>query len=1272
MPTPREEDFRGTERFHIERRLGAGAFGVVYEAYDREHRRKVALKTLRPYGDEAVYRFKREFRALADLSHPNLVTLYELLSDGEKWFFTMELVEGINFLDYVRGQAFAQPRSPGMPIGNGVPSPSAATEVRFSGASGIDSAGRVLSTKMPGICLPPDIARLRNALRQTVSGIRALHEAGKLHRDIKPMNVLVTGDDRVVLLDFGLVTELDAEEAERSLDLAGTPAYMSPEQGTSAPITEASDWYSLGVMLYEALTGRRPFAGSFADMVIAKQEQAPPAPRELVPGTPEDLDQLCRDLLRRDPGARPSGEEISKRLGEARSETLDDTASITIHAAAPFIGRESELRSLRDAFSAAQEGRAVEVHVHGTSGIGKTALVRHFLEELRWKESAIVLTGRCYERESVPFKALDSLIDALSRHLKGLTRAEVDALLPRDVPALIRLFPVLRRVEAVATAHRLMVEIQESQELRRRGFAALRELLGRLAGQKPVVLFIDDLHWGDVDSALLMAELLRPPDAPAVLLIVAYRTEEAETSPLLQALLRARDLSPDIREIRVPELTPHEASELAYALLADAGLAQQDRAQAIARESAGSPFFIDELARYARASTDFQPGPGALEATTLDSVVHARISHLPDDARRALELVAVAGQPIDVAVLREASSPEIGPHAISLLRASRLIRARHTAEREEIEPYHDRIRQTVLAHVGAEALREDHLRLALAWELSRRMDPETLMLHFQEAGQIEKAAEYAAAAASRASEALAFDRAARLYGLAVDLGSSRDTESRRALRALQGRALANAGRGAEAAKTYLDAMEGAPAAEALEYQRRAAEQFLRSGHIHEGLPILRSLMQKVGLELAETPRQALISLLMRRARVALRGLSFHERDESQISAEELMRIDTCWSIVSGYALVDTILSADVQTRHLLLALAAGEPYRLAIALAGEAGLKATEGQKTRRRVEYLLDAGRALAHRVNRPHAIAMIEFASGLSAYLQGRWKEGWIRAEVAERILRERCTGVTWELDMTHIYSLRALYYLGRISLLSSRVPVLVREALERDDLFAATSLRTRHAYVAWLAANEPGRARDELREAMSQWSSREFQMQHYFSLVAEAEIALFEGQGTAARRNLHGQWAGLQRSLVLRAQVFRVESRYLQGRCALSAALEMGGSAEADSLLRSSEREASAIESENLAWGNPLGKLLCAGATSMRGRVDRAVHLLEGAEKEFSLADMALHAAIAKRRRGELIGGDPGRALVDESETWMRGEQIRNPQGMAMMLAPGRWTS
>ena len=1268
------ERFAAVQRFELKRRLGAGAFGVVYEAFDRERRSRIALKTLRRAGEEALYRLKQEFRSLADLSHPNLVTLYELLSDGEQWFFTMELIDGTSFLEYVRCEDAGELtlRDSPLPAGHTAASDQK-TESVATGSPGPDEEGvgsAALATRGS-----LNLERLRGALRQTAAGIRALHTAGKLHRDVKSSNVLVTRAGRVVLLDFGLVTELDLTRGDQSLAMAGTPAYMSPEQGAGLPVTEASDWYSMGVMLYEGLTGRSPFVGKPSEMMREKQAREPHPPREVAAGIPEDLNRLCVELLRRDPTRRPPGREILHRVGGEPSESIGAKATISDSRATPFVGRRRQLTLLEGALqTVAEEGRSLTLFVHGGSGMGKTALVRRFLDSLRSREDVVVLVGRCFERESVPYKALDSLMDSLSHYLKGLPSSRAETLMPRDVLALTRLFPVLRRVEAVAGARRRVLEIRDAQELRRRAFGALRELMGRLAEETLVVLFIDDLHWGDADSAALLEELMRPPDAPSVLLILAYRSEEALTSPLLARLLQASSGSIDSREIVVERLDPLETRDLAQVFLR-APVGSDPVVESIARESGGNPFFLSELARSvvveAERSPASVPGSGSAPAPSLEQMIQMRVARLPADARRLVEVLAVAGGPVEFAVAKEAAELEARESTLGMLRVGHLVRTREAQGREEIEPYHDRIREAVAAGLDPETRKTHHRRLALALEASGRADAEALAQHLKEAGDLERAAEYAATAAARASETLAFDRAARLYSMALELSTGEEGEVRRTLRIKLGDALANAGRGAEAASSYLAASRGAPAAEALELQRRAAEQLLRSGHIDLGLPVLRDVLRKVGFRYPESTLGSLLSFLFHRLQIRLRGLAFRERDATQIAPEQLIRIDTCWSLSLGLSMIDTLRGRDFQARHLLLALQAGELYRIARSLSNEAGYSATGGPPNARRTAALVEMATSLAARVGHPQAIGVAQVAVGITAYAEGRWKTAWELAQKAEAILRERCTGVTWELDTTHIYSLRALFYMGRIAELASRLPVLIRDARDRDDLFAETSLRTRHSYVAWLAAGKPERARSELKDAIARWSTKAFYMQHYYVLVAEVEILLYTGDPAAALGVLRERRLALERSRLLRVHHLRIEWFHLRARGLVAQAAGKTG-AESEALLREAEASARRIERERVHWADALAALIRASVASSRGNREQAVRLLGFAAANFAMADMALYAAVARRRLGSILGGEKGKALSNGADTWMREQKIDNPAGFAEMLAPGKWVS
>src|SRR5262249_10626449 len=280
------------------------------------------------------------------------------------------------------------------------------------------------------------------------------HDAGKLHRDLKPANVLVTTEGRVVLLDFGLSAPLDrsGKHASSVSMIVGTLPYMAPEQADAAPLTPAADWYSFGVMLYEALTGQLPSEASVNQVPLDKQQRVPPPPSAVTPGIPADLDRLCVELLRRRPEERLSGAEVLRRLGDA-APPVTPTERRGI-----FVGRRRELDTLQDSFSTLKRGRTVLVHVRGRSGVGKRTLVQRFLDAVR--PDALVLEGRCYEQESVPYKAFDSLIDGLSRYLARLPRGDADSLLPRDAASLLHVFPVLLQAPALAQAPRREVSAE--------------------------------------------------------------------------------------------------------------------------------------------------------------------------------------------------------------------------------------------------------------------------------------------------------------------------------------------------------------------------------------------------------------------------------------------------------------------------------------------------------------------------------------------------------------------------------------------------------------------------------------------------------------------------------------------------------------------------------------------------------------------------------------------------------------------------------------------
>jgi serine/threonine protein kinase len=730
--------------YKVVHELGRGGMGVVYRAYDEKLDRQVALKTLQRISPVGLQRFKQEFRALADVSHPNLAALYDLLSDGQTWCFTMEILEAVDFLEYVWSKFEKLNRDPLRKLIAEPP-----------------KAGPRLSLAI--------LHRLYDGLKQLALGLHALHEAGVLHRDIKPSNILVTKDGRVVLVDFGLASEIDTEGRPRGIQ--GTAGYMAPEQAACQPMTPASDWYAVGVMLYELLTGRLPIEGTPVQIILKKQTETPQEPREWEPSVPPELNDLCVALLQRDPAKRPSVYDILSRIGaDEVAETLRAKTGPRTGQVVELVGRERHLETLREAFDQVSNGSTRSVFVHGKSGMGKSVLIQTLLEEIKnqgdgqlttsrshTRQSvgdhagaaahvlanvATVLTGRCYEQESVPFKALDSLIDSLADYLSKLPADVARQAVPEDSLPLVRLFPVLGQMPGATDAGKPSIDNIDQPELRQRAMNALRELLKTLGTRQPLVLYIDDLQWGDVDSAVLLADLVRPPESPRMLVLGSYRSENVDNSLCLKALATAYTTGqshPHRQELAVEALSEPDATRLALLLLNRDDLNSLAFAAKIARESGGWPFFVWELVQHVQEAPEI-----ADQTLELDEVIWTRVGRLPDETRRLLELIAVAGRPLVVAEAYQALDVgATGQNLLVQLRTRNLIRTTGSEDESTIvETYHDRIRESVVNHLDDRTKRRYNQDLAETILQISGISAENLWAHLSGAIAFEEPTEF--------------------------------------------------------------------------------------------------------------------------------------------------------------------------------------------------------------------------------------------------------------------------------------------------------------------------------------------------------------------------------------------------------------------------------------------------------------------------------------------------------------------------------------------------
>ncbi|MFN0248469.1 MAG: protein kinase domain-containing protein [Kofleriaceae bacterium] len=1142
MPSGETHRRRLGDRFEIVAQLGAGAMGEVYRARDCVRGQDVALKLLPALDATSLLRFKNEFHALHDVQHPNLVRLHELYEDHGTWFFTMQLVDGVELFAWIG----------------------------------------------------TDEARLREVLPQIAQALHRLHADGLVHRDVKPSNVLVTPAGRAMLLDFGLVAPTWSPG-----EGVGTPAFMAPEQ-VEGDIGPAADWYAFGVLLFRALTGRVPFVGSADEVMQAKGERAAPRLLDVRADAPADLARLADALLSRRAVDRPSGEAVLAMLGAGSGPTR--------FAGRVLVGRDRELAELRQAVVDRMAGDVFTVQVIGESGIGKTALLRALAEETETSGTAWVLTGRCWERESVPYKGFDGVIDELAARLDAEEWA-----LPDDgwSTILVQAFPVLRRVPAFAG----LAPYSEigGHETPARVSGALRSLLAEIATHQPLALIIDDLQWADRDTLALLRAILEP-SLPNVFVCFGAR------APL------SLDWKTATRTVALAPLSAEDTASLVGMVVRELG--GDADPHAIAREAGGHPLLAAELARHVVAT-------GELDAVTLEDAIVRTAERAGSAAKHVATIISLAHAPLSIEAVERATGHSGAPFfdALTTLRTSQLVATSGVGAAMRLEPYHDRIRATLIAGLADEERTSLHTRIAEAMEATGGDDSAALARHWEEGGQRAAAVRHALRAAEQAEAALAFHRAARLYAWVTELSPTASLA-----RIRHAECLAQAGLGVAAADVFLACARDAAGAEAIALRRRAMQQLLLMGHTKRASELLDELMRWLDLPNPTTPRRILLGLVRYRVAIRLRRAVLPPNAAEEVAPMDRARLDVLFDAAVGLSLVDPLRAFYFQSMNVDWCFRIGDRSRITRALMSEVPYLASRGKRTRR-LDALLALADQAAMRTSFP---AVVLVARGSTAFFFGRWRECRDELALCVRLLQQDRSRLVKEafgpaqlLDLARRFELVGRFFLGELPTLRRLLPEHLQDALERNDVTAATHLRTGIHCLVHLAFGDVDTAVRDMEAGIEPWRNVRVGIPHFMDTQARSLIDIYLGRPADAHRRTVEMWPAFRKSHVLDAQYVRISLLDVRGRAAIAAATSASVSRR-DELLVDAKRCADELRATGAAWAHPLAHSLRAGIATVRRRDADARAELEWAASAFDGADMPLFAANARMVRA-MIGGD-----------------------------------
>jgi tetratricopeptide (TPR) repeat protein len=960
--------------------------GVVYHARHEALNREVALKVMnedvsaRP---EFRARFGREAEAAASLDHPNVVAVYHAGEEGQRLYLTMRYVVGLDL-------------------------------------------GRFLAVQQR-----MDATLATAIVAQVAGALDAAHAKGIVHRDVKPSNVLLEWTSEnpcAYLTDFGLTKTLgDHTDITWTGETLGTVDYAAPEQLEGRDVDGRADVYALGCLLYHALTGQVPFPRPTGAATIVAHVTAPvPSVRGLAPELPLALGRVVERALAKDPDARyASAGELARaaqaatgargggvavgpppRAGPSGHMALAFPRSLAIECDdRPFVGRAQSLQRLRDRYRRHGPERPQFVLVCGEPGIGKTRLATEFARQVH-AEGATVLHGRSDPEPVVPYQPfLTALQEVVAHGLADDMPHELGEL-SRFLPGLGRRNPVLER------------RAGDAPESRYRLFEAVSRVLARVARDRPAVLILDDLHWADASTALMLRHVLQHPEPAGAFILGTLRdVQQTRSDDLVDLVARIGSQHQRFAELALAGLDGEEVAEF---VAADQGReAGGPFLSRIRSATAGNPLFLGETLR---GLAELGPEAGGLTEQALHRVgvpkqvkamIVQRLQRLAPVTRDVLARAAVIGTEFPVDVL-EAIDPRAEPDVLTPLEdaaAAALVRP-SDAEGEGYAFTHALVRDALCGQQSESRRRRLHHRIGEAMEARPRVpaaSPAEIAHHFFAGRSVDggaKALQYCLLAGDRSAASLAHEEAAQHYGRALTaLDLHRPDDGRRRCEILLALGRVELRHGAPGVReTFLRAAGLARETGSAEQLAHAAVGF--SGRYPEA-----GVIDRAGIVLLEDALRALpqADSALRVEVLARLAVCLHfARQEERADAMSAEALAMARRVGDAHALVSAL-----ESRHDALLHVADLEERLRVgdellAAAAERGERELEALGRHWRVYDLLEAGDAAAAREQHHRLTALAEeLRQPLYRYFAAGWQVVWAqmegRMDDAERLADE-----------------------------------------------------------------------------------------------------------------------------------------------------------------------------------------------------------------------------------------------------------------------------